>query len=87
MNIPGLQGKIEQAVRREVEQLTPEQKQEQLQRMVQQKLEAYTTGIVFNAVQGRGYIPEDEGKALVITALSMSREMLRQLHGIVMKEE
>lgn len=87
VNVPGLQGQIEQAVRKEVAQLTPEQKEEQFRRMVQQKLEAFTTGIVFNAVQGQGYIPEDEGRALVSTAVEMAYELLRQLHGIERKTE
>ena len=85
--VPGLQGQIEQAVRKEVAQLTPEQKEEQFRRMVQQKLEAFTTGIVFNAVQGQGYIPEEEGRALVSTAVEMAYELLRQLHGIERKTE
>lgn len=87
VDVASLQSKVSQAVRQEVSQLTQEQKEEHFRRMVQQKLESFTTGIVFNAVQGRGYIPEDEGKALVSTAVEMAHELLKQLHGIERRSE
>ena len=56
--------------------------------MAQQKLESYATGIVFNMVQGRGgMVNEEQGKDIVRTAVSMAYEMLNEIHGIRRSED
>lgn len=76
--VQDLQGRIAGAVK----ELTPEQKKEQLQRFVNQKLEAWTTGIVFNAVQGKHDLTPEQGREIVHTAVETAYAMLDALHGI-----
>lgn len=73
---------LRKMVREEVKDLTPEQKQEQVQRMYRQKMESFTMGIVYNAVQGTGLTDPEKGRQIVSAAIAMSEEMLMKLHGI-----
>lgn len=77
---------LRRMVREEVKDLTPEQKQEQLQRMYSQKRESFATGIIYNMVQGDASIDPEHGKEIVRTAAAMAEEMLRVLCGIERKE-
>ena len=74
-------------VREEVKDLTPEQKQEQLQRMYNQKRESFATGIIYNMVQGNSLMDPEQGREVVRTAAAMAEEMLKVLCGIERKEE
>ncbi len=73
-------------VRDVVKDLTPEQKQEHFNRLVQQSLESWTMGIVFNAVHGNADLTPEKGKELVNAAVETAYEMLRLLRGVVRKE-
>lgn len=78
---------LRKMVREEVKELTPEQKQEQMQRMYQQKMESFTMGIVYNSVQGTGLTDPEKGRQIVSAALEMSEELLLRLYGIERKKE
>ena len=73
-------------VRDAVKDFTPEQKQEHFNRLVQQNLEAWTTGIVFNAVHGNADLTPEKGRELVNAAVETAYEMLRLLRGVIRKE-
>ena len=79
--------RLRKMVREEVKDLTPEQKQEQLQRMYSQKRESFAMGIIYNMVQGNSLMDPEQGKEVVRTAAAMAEEMLKILCGIERKEE
>lgn len=79
--------RLRKMVREEVKDLTPEQKQEQLQRMYNQKRESFAAGIIYNMVQGSPTIDPEQGKGIVRTAAAMAEEMLKVLCGIERKKE
>lgn len=73
---------LRKMVREEVKELTPEQKQEQMQRLYRQKMESFSTGIVFNSVQGTGLDDPEKGRRIVKASVAMAEEMLKALFGI-----
>ena len=81
-----LQSQIAAAARRQVNEMTPEEKQEQFNRMVHQNIEAWTTAIVFNAVRGNVHLTPEDGRKLVDTAVETAYEMLYRLRGVIRKD-
>lgn len=79
--------RLRKMVRDEVKGLTPEQKQEQFQRMYLQKRESFAAGIIYNMVQGNASVTPEQGKDIVRTASAMAEEMLKVLCGIERREE
>ena len=68
------------------QKLTNEEKQEQFLRMVMQKKESYTMGIVYNLVHGLGPLSEDQGAQIIRSAASMADLLLKELYGVVKAE-
>lgn len=79
--------RLRKMVREEVKGLTPEQKQEQFQRMYLQKRESFAAGIIYNMVQGNASVTPEQGKDIVRSACAMAEEMLKVLCGIERREE